>query len=115
MSLKLSEFKQRTACVLPKEKRALELMETSCKRQGNWYTIGLPWKKDKALLPNNYLLAERRLFSLERNLLKDNAKAKMYDEAIMEYKTNGWARPLSKQEEQADVNPVYYLPHHGIY
>ena len=97
------------------EKRAMELMESSCKRLGNRYTIGLPWKKDKALLPNNYRLAERRLFSLERNLLKDKAKAKMYDEAIMDYEKNGWARALSEREVQAGVKPVYYLPHHGIY
>lgn len=97
------------------EKRAMELMESSCKRLGNLYTIGLPWKKDKALLPNNYRLAERRLFSLERNLLKDKAKAKMYDEAIMDYEKNGWARALSEREVQAGVKPVYYLPHHGIY
>jgi len=35
--------------------------------------VGLPWKKDKSLLPNNYPLAEKRLFSLERSLLKDKS------------------------------------------
>lgn len=40
-------------------------------------------------MPNNYPQAEKKLFSLERNLLKDKAKAKMYDEAIMKYKRNG--------------------------
>lgn len=97
------------------EKKAMELTETSYKCQGNQYTVGLPWKKDKALLPNNYLLAKKRHFSLEKNRLKDKAKAKMYDVALMEYKRNGWARPLSKREVQAEVTPVYYLPHHGVY
>ena len=71
------------------DKEAIELMESSCKLEDSRYTIGLPWKKDKSLLPNNYPLAEKRLISLERNLLKDEAKARMYDEAIMEYEKNG--------------------------
>lgn len=39
----------------------------------------------------------------------------MYDDAVMEYEKNGWAHCLSQQELQADIKPVYYLPHHGIY
>lgn len=76
-------------------------MESSCKRLGNRYTVGLPWKRDKSLLPVNYPLAEKRLFSLERNLLKDEAKAKLYDNAIMEYERNGWARRLSGEDLQS--------------
>ena len=95
--------------------KAIELMENSCKRRGDRYIVGLPWKKDKSLLPNNYPLAEKRLFSLERNLLKDEAKAKLYDDAIMEYERNGWAHRLSGEDLEAHVKPVYYLPHHGIY
>ena len=90
-------------------------MENSCKRRGGRYIVGLPWRKDKSLLPNNYPLAEKRLFSLERNLLKDEAKAKLYDDAIMEYEKNGWAHRLSEEYFKANVKPVHYLPHHGIY
>ena len=59
--------------------------------------IGLPWKKDKRLLPNNYSLAEKRLFSLEKNLLKSETKTQMYGDAMIEYEKNDWAHPLSKQ------------------
>ena len=95
--------------------KAIDLMESSCKRLGNRYTVSLPWKKDKSLLPDNYPLAEKRLFSLERNLLKDEAKAKLYDNAMMEYERNGWARRLNGKDLEAKVKPVHYLPHHGIY
>jgi hypothetical protein len=44
------------------EFETLELMENSYKQQGGRYVIGLPWKKDKNLLPNNYSLAEKRFF-----------------------------------------------------
>ena len=39
----------------------------------------------------------------------------MYDEKIQEYEKNGWARKLSNEELATSKNPVYYLPHHGIY
>jgi len=39
---------------------AIELMENSCKRRGDRYIVGLPWKKDKSLLPNNNPLVEKR-------------------------------------------------------
>ena len=95
--------------------KAIELMENSCKRRGDRYMVGLLWPSDKSLLPNNYPLAEKRLFSLERNLFKDEAKAKLYDNAIMEYERNGWARRLSEDDLETNVKPVHYLPHHGIY
>ena len=98
------------------EKTVMKLMESSRNRLENRNTISLPWKRDKALLPNNYPLAERRLFSVESNLLKDKSKTKMHDEAITNTeKKNGWAWALSEREVQAIARLVYYLPHNGIY
>ena len=96
------------------DKEAVELMESSCKLEDGRYTIDLP-KEDKSFLPNNYPLAEKRLLSLEINLLKDEAKARMYDEVIMEYEKNGWAHSLTEDEVNANDKPVYHLPHHGVY
>lgn len=76
----------------------MELMEFFCKCLGNWYMIGFFWKKDKVFLLNNYCLVERRFFLLERNLLKDKVKVKMYDEVIMDYEKNGWVWVLSEWE-----------------
>ena len=56
-------------CTCPQEtmsrdgKRAVELFESSCERLDGRFVIGLPWKKDPTQLPNNYLLAKRRLES----------------------------------------------------
>ena len=95
--------------------KAIEVMENSYKRRGDRYMVGLPWQKDKSLIPNNYPLAEKGLFSLESDLLKDEAKAKLYNNAIMEYEKNGCARRLSEEDLEANAEPVHYLPHHGIY
>ena len=89
-------------------------MENSSKRRGDRYILGLPWQRDKSLLPNNYPLTEKRLFSLERNLVKDEAKAKLYN-AKMEYERNGWARRLGEDDLAANIKPLHYLPRHGIY
>jgi hypothetical protein len=96
-------------------KIAMELFESSCKLLDGRYVIGLPWKTDPTNLPNNYPVAKRRLESLERSLKKNPIKAKKYDDAIREYERNGWARKLSDTEIKNTKDPVYYLPHHGIY
>ena len=97
------------------EKKALELFEASCTRLDGRYTIGLPWKRNPADLPNNYTLAKRRLESLERSLARNQNKAKIYASAIQEYERNGWARKLTRSEIEKTSGPVYYLPHHGVY
>lgn len=63
-------------------KKAVELFESSCERLGGRFVIGLPWKKDPAQLPNNYLLAKQRLESLERRLMKNPVQAKIYTDAM---------------------------------
>ena len=93
----------------------MELMERSCKLDDNRYVIGLPWKRDQNLLPDNHSLAETRLRSLEKSLSKNEEKARMYDQALMQYAENNWAIPLSEEDLKVDRKPVYYLPHHGVY
>ncbi|CAB4000761.1 transcription factor COE1 [Paramuricea clavata] len=102
-----SDSSQKTSKIAmsPDDRRAIELMENSCKQQGGRYIIGLPWKKDKNLLPNNYSLAEKRLFSLERSLKRNDVKASLYNQVMNEYERNGWSRQLSQEEEEAKDKP----------
>ena len=93
----------------------MELMEKSCKRVNDRYVIGLPWKKDKMLLPDNRSLAETRLCSLERSLSKHPEKARMYNETINQYVDNNWAIPLNQEDLKSPTQPVHYLPDHGVY
>ena len=46
-------------------KQAMDLMKKSCKGVNDRYVIGLPWRKDKTLLPDDRSLSETRLRSLE--------------------------------------------------
>ncbi|CAB4003918.1 Hypothetical predicted protein [Paramuricea clavata] len=112
---------QAVNCPCPKsnlsldEKRAMELMERSWKLDDNRYVIGRPWKRDKNLLSDNRSLAETRLRSLEKSLSKNDVKARMYDQALMQYAENNWAIPVSEEDLKVDRKPFYYLPHHGVY
>ena len=92
------------------DQEALDLLESSCRREDNRYIISLPWKKDPKHLPDNYELAEKRLVSLEKSLLKDQKKAEMYCKAMKEYEDNGWAIQTERKSEET----VFYLPHHGV-
>ncbi|XP_067650866.1 uncharacterized protein [Haliotis asinina] len=108
-------------CQCPREiyssedRKALDMLASSCQRIGNRYEIGLPWKRDPQELPNNYSMAEKRLYSLERGLLKNEAKASLYSKAISEYVEKGFAVRLEDKDIHRESFPVYYLPHHGVY
>lgn len=100
--------------VMSKEdKKVMEMFTSSCHKERDRYVMGLPWKKDPSLLPNNLPLAEKRLTSLERSLSKNPNKATMYDKVVKEYIEKGWAVQVNQKESV--VGPVYYLPHYGIY
>lgn len=61
---------------------------TFCVKCDNRYVIGLPWKRDKSELPNNFALAEKYLKSLERGLLAELKEAEMYVKAMKEFIDN---------------------------
>lgn len=88
------------------DRMAMELFKASAAKEENRYVIGLPWKRDPNLLPNNYALAGWRLESLERSLSKNKTKAKMYNGAIEEYIVKGWAHPLPYEELS---HPIFKL------
>lgn len=51
-------------------------------------SFGLPWKRDKSELPNNFALAEKCLKSLERGLLAELKEAEMYVKVMKEFIDN---------------------------
>ena len=58
----------------PEEKQALELMDESVKYDGKRYEVGIPWKRHPDTLAlSNYNEAERRLFQIEKQLIKNTS------------------------------------------
>ncbi|XP_046365361.2 uncharacterized protein LOC124141399 [Haliotis rufescens] len=109
---------QASHCTCPRDilseddRNALALMESTCQKQGDRYVIGLPWKRDKSELPNNYALAPKRLMSLERGLKSKPQKTELYKKAMKEFIDKGWAEKAQTAEKGT---VIHYLPHHGVY
>ena len=80
----------------------------------NKWIAKYPWKRDPRELPNNYSVALAVLRSTERRLLKDNEKAKLYDDQIQDMLVRGVARKLSKEEERNYKGTVHYVSHHEV-
>ncbi|KRY26137.1 hypothetical protein T01_6187, partial [Trichinella spiralis] len=80
---------------------------------GSRYSVGLLWKPGVVQLPDNYTLAERRLRSVERSLMKDPVKQREYSAVINEYLRQGWAEEVTTQTGQP--GKTWYLPHHAVY
>ena len=93
------------------DKYALDILDTTVKKVGNHYSVGLLWKDESAVLPNNRCLAERRLASLKRRFLKDTELFKMYSEKMSEYLEH-YAEPVN--DEDMPEMRVNYVPHHCI-
>ena len=54
----------------PKQKRALHILQSATVIKENKFEAGLLWKKDNIVLPYNRVLAEKRLYSLEKKFTK---------------------------------------------
>ncbi|KRX63834.1 hypothetical protein T09_1217 [Trichinella sp. T9] len=80
---------------------------------GSRYSVGLLWKPGVVQLPDNYALAEHRLQSVERRLIKAPTKQREYSAVIEEYLHNGWAEEVTTQSGQP--GKTWYLPHHAVY
>uniref|UniRef100_A0A5S6QLZ4 DUF1758 domain-containing protein n=1 Tax=Trichuris muris TaxID=70415 RepID=A0A5S6QLZ4_TRIMR len=78
---------------------------------GEWYSVGLPWKSNEQL-PNNLPYAMQRLEQTEKRLRKNHLSAPLYSNALGEYLTNGWAEVA--HELQTVTGREWYLPHCAV-
>ena len=96
------------------DNKALRVMEDSVKLVDGHFQVALPWRKDPPDIPNNKIMAERRLRSLRNRLMKDTALFKRYTEAMQDYIAKGQAEKVPKEELDKDNGRIWYLPHHPV-
>ena len=97
--------------LLCENKRILEHTENTIQLVDDRYTVSIPWKSDKIVLPNNYSMALRLLQNLEKTLVKNPEIAKSYQKTIFNYLEKGYIRKV----EQTDTSKAnWYLPHFAI-
>ena len=89
-------------------------MEYSVKLVDGHFQVALPWREDPPDIPNNKIMAERRLRSLRNRLMKDTELFKRYTEAMQDYIAKGHAEKVPKEELNKDNGRIWYLPHHPV-
>jgi hypothetical protein len=77
------------------------------------YCASLPWKNSHPPLPNNKLLALKRLNSLWKSLLNKPATLKHYNDVISEQLKMNFIEEVSCNSNDF-VNKIHYLPHHAV-
>ncbi|XP_078351492.1 uncharacterized protein LOC144636211 [Oculina patagonica] len=97
------------------DKRALAVMESSAKLVDGRYQLALPWRERVPNLPNNRVLAERRLMSLKKRFLQDAELFEKYKATIRDYVDKGHAKRVPENELVVEDKPLWYLPHHPVF
>lgn len=73
-----------------------------------------PWIKDPKTLKDNFFVAQKRLESVERRLLRDSSLAEAYQQQVDDMLERGVLRKLAPSEIRDWSGAVRYLPHFGV-
>ena len=90
-------------------------MSQSAKLVDGHYQVALPWRESVPKLPNNRVLAERRLQLLKKRFLLDFELFEKYKVTIQDYMIKGHAKRVPEDELIVDDKPLWYLPHHPVF
>ena len=96
------------------DKRALEILSSTTKVEGARYEVGLLWRNEDPILPNNRPRAEMRLQQLKKWFLRDPTFASQYEAVRNDYIEKGYAVKLSEEEAASTSDHTWYLPHHVV-
>ncbi|KAK3724598.1 hypothetical protein QZH41_001749 [Actinostola sp. cb2023] len=91
------------------DERAMEILERTTTKVNGHYAIGLLWKEDNTVLPNNRNSAVSRLHATERKLKKQPDLAKKYQEVLDEYLKNGHCKKLTPEEAACTSDRTYMV------
>ncbi|XP_071952433.1 uncharacterized protein [Antedon mediterranea] len=92
--------------------QALTSMEESVTYKDGHYHVAMPWKASPSTLPNNRVLAERRLKTLQARLERSNDTHSKYTEFMETLVDKGYSRKVSEVIDGSI--PKWYLPHHPV-
>ena len=99
-------------------KFAAETSKTSkpstTRKVGDRYQTSLLWKDPNPQLPNNHVVAEKQLYSLEKRLAHDPGLARAYRDTISNNLEKGYCKKLSSKEASTPVKRQWFLPHHPV-
>ena len=86
----------------PEEKLAFDKVNESIRFDG------VPWKHERSELPPNRQMAEKRLHTVEKKLMKDEKLAQAYQSVVADYLSKGFIREVPPDEPKPPSE--WYLP-----
>ncbi|XP_046556115.1 uncharacterized protein LOC124265388 [Haliotis rubra] len=95
----------------PEEEDALQAVKTSLSYTNERYKVGIPWKLDPEILPDNYEMALKRLKDTEKKLSKNDTILAAYEDVIAKYLEKNYIR---KVPEEDISKSKWYLPHFPV-
>ncbi|KAF4514163.1 UNVERIFIED_CONTAM: hypothetical protein B566_EDAN019286 [Ephemera danica] len=90
--------------------RALKIAETSTKLVDGRFEVGVPWKRDVPMLPDNKIMAKHRAELLRKRLGKDDDLRKRYADTIRTHTNKGYVSEVEPELSERR----WYLPHHPV-
>ncbi|KAK6186774.1 hypothetical protein SNE40_006050 [Patella caerulea] len=96
------------------DRKSLKMLEENTNLVNGHYEVGMLWKEDNLVLPNNRKVADRRFQLLEKRLLHPGNEQfqKLYSQTLNGYINKGYAHKLPELCESS--SRTWYLPHHGV-
>ncbi|MCG7980850.1 MAG: hypothetical protein N0E58_22340, partial [Candidatus Thiodiazotropha endolucinida] len=110
MVVKTGDLRE-TNIIKYEDKLAMKTVENTVRFADNLYRVGIPWKDEKLVLPDNYDMALRRLANTEKRLKKSPDVATAYNEILSQYIEKGYIRKVPKDEHFKSKS---YLPHFPV-
>lgn len=92
------------------ERRALETMKSTMRKQGDKFEVGLLWKHDDIRLPESYQMALNRLRCLEARMRRKPQLAEAVHDQMRNTIEKGYARKIDPKELDQDLPRKWYLP-----
>jgi len=95
------------------EERALELLTSTTKRNGNRWETGLLWRNKNPVLPHSYSMAYNRLLNVEQKMRKNPVMADLYKAKFDDYIAKGYAKEIVDHSNQS--TKIWYIPHFPVF
>ncbi|XP_058443868.1 uncharacterized protein LOC131425755 [Malaya genurostris] len=92
------------------DERAIQLLQTKTLFKNGRYETGLLWRYDEVRLPESKAMALRRHECLSKRMAREPQLAKALQEKILDYRTKGYIRMLTTEEEAVHKGRSWYLP-----
>lgn len=92
----------------------MKVMDKSCIWRDGHYQVDLPLRDPEVKLPCNRKLAESRLDSLKKKMLKNNQFRNDYKAFMQDMVDKGYAEEVLNEAKVINGRE-WYIPHHGVY